>query len=151
MRATLTFGAPAQRAFALILFILGLIAVLFGWGYGLGQLNDIGPGAYPLALGVVLMVLSGMAFLAARSEASPAERHLKPMILIPAGIAAWALLIEAGGLLIANAALVTLMFFSEDDLKIRSGILLTIFLTIGGYVVLVLGFRLPFHVIGDWL
>lgn len=97
------------------------------------------------------MVLSGIAFFTATPEATAAARRLKPMILIPAGIVAWALLIEAGGLLIANAALVALMFFAEDDLKIRSGVMLTIFMTIGGYVVLVLGFHLPFHILGDWL
>ena len=151
MRVTLTFGAFAQRAFALALFLLGLIAAIYGWDYGLGRINEIGPGAFPLGLGLIMMILAGIAFVTAAAEDTAAKRRLKSMMLIPAGVAAWALLIEGGGLLIANAALVAFMFLSEDDLKIRSGVLLTIFLTVGGYVVLVLGFHLPLHIVGNWL
>lgn len=150
MRATLTFGANAQRAFAFALFLLGLVATVYGWNYGLGRVNDIGPGAFPFGLGVALMALAGVAFFTVAPEALPARRSLRPMILVPAGIVAWALSVEAGGLLVANAALMTLMFFSEDGLKLRSAILVTLFLTLGGYLVLVLGFHLPFHIVGEW-
>ena len=150
MRATLTFGALTQRAFVLALFLLGLIAAISGWRYGLGQLNDIGPGAFPMGLGVTLMVLAAIAFFSSKREPADEPRNLKAMLLIPAAILAWALLVEMGGLLIANAALVALMFFSEDDLKLRSGALLAVALTIGGYAVLVMGFHLPFHIIGEW-
>ena len=83
MRATLTFGAFAQRAFALALFLLGLIAAIYGWRYGLGQLNDIGPGAFPMGLGVTLMALSAIAFLSSKRGPADEPRHLKAMLLVP--------------------------------------------------------------------
>jgi putative tricarboxylic transport membrane protein len=150
MRTTFTFGKKAQQAFALVLVCLGLYAAVYGWKYGLGQLNDIGPGAFPFGIGIVLMLLSGIAFLEDTVRTFHQQRDLRPLLFLPAGISLWALLIEPAGLLIANAALIAMMSFAKSGSKLSSAVLLTICLTIGGYIVLVMGFNLPFHIFVVW-
>lgn len=149
MQKTIAFGVVAQRLFAAALFAVGAWAAVSGWRYGLGRLNDIGPGAFPLGLGILLMVLSAAVALEARA-AGRHSRFVVPIVLVPLGICVWALVIDFGGLLAANAAVIGMMAMAEERLHLRAAVLLTVFLTIGGYVVFVLGFNLPFGIIGKW-
>jgi hypothetical protein len=150
MRAKITFGKNARRAFAFALFCLALYAAVYGWKYDLGQLNDIGPGAFPFGFGIMLMILSAITFFEDASGTFRQTRDLRPLFFLPVGIALWALLIEPTGLLIANTALIAMMSLAKGVSKKITTVLLTICLTAGGYVVLVMGFNLPFHIFVVW-
>ncbi|MGR3599081.1 MAG: tripartite tricarboxylate transporter TctB family protein [Heliomarina sp.] len=142
-------GRGAELIFGVFLFVLGLIAAIYGWRYGLGQLNDIGPGAFPLGLGIAMMILAALAMKEAGAD-GPVSRRLTPAFFYLPGIIIWSLLIEGAGLLIATLALIVMCSFAEDELDLKRSILLGLILTAIGYLVFILGFGLTFNLIGDW-
>ena len=144
-----SIGRGPERIFAAFLFGLGLIATIYGWRYGLGQLNDIGPGAFPLGLGVALMILAAMAMREAGAE-SAVSRRLTPAFFYLPGVIIWSLLVEGAGLLIATLALVGFCAFAEEKLDLKRAAVLGLALTGVGYLVFILGFGLTFNLIGDW-
>lgn len=144
MRNSLQFGRRADLIFSYALLILGAVVTLAGGHYGLGSLNNIGPGAFPVGLGVLLMVL---ALLSLREASGLRETHrIAPVLFVPLGIVAWGLLIDTAGLLVATIALIALYFFGEPRLKPFGGAVLALSLTAAGYVVFVLGLKLSLHV-----
>ncbi|MBE0529450.1 MAG: tripartite tricarboxylate transporter TctB family protein [Rhodospirillales bacterium] len=144
MRNSLRFGRDAELVFSYALLILGAIVTLTGWHYGLGYLNDIGPGAFPVGLGVLLMVL---ALMSLREASGSGEAHrIAPVLFIPLGIIAWGLLIDTAGLLAATIALIALYVFGEPRLKPFGGAVLALSLTAAGYVLFVLGLKLSLHI-----
>ncbi|WP_316979418.1 tripartite tricarboxylate transporter TctB family protein [Shumkonia mesophila] len=145
MRNSLRFGRRADLVFSCALLILGAVVTLAGWHYGLGyHLNDIGPGVFPVGLGVLLMVL---ALMSLREASGSREAHrIAPVLFIPLGIIAWGLLINTAGLLAATIALIALYVFGEPRLKPFGGAVLALSLTAAGYVLFVLGLKLSLHV-----
>lgn len=141
MQPSVRFGAAAHRLFAGLLFLLGGVVAYYGWQYGLGQLNDIGPGAFPLGLGILLMALALLS--GRRQETTVESRRVAPIVAIPLGIAAWALLVDRIGLLVATLVLIALCGLAEIRPRpLRLGVL-AITLALVGYLVFVEGFRLP--------
>jgi hypothetical protein len=144
-----SIGRGPELIFGVFLFGIGLIAAIYGLRYGLGQLNDIGPGAFPLGLGIAMMILSALAMKEAGAE-DPVSRRLTPAFFYLPGIIIWSLLIEGAGLVIATLALIVMCSFAEEDLDLKRALLLGLILTAVGYVVFILGFGLTFNLIGDW-
>ncbi|WP_010137686.1 tripartite tricarboxylate transporter TctB family protein [Oceanicola sp. S124] len=142
-------GRLPELIFALFLFAIGAVSAICGWSYGPGRLNDIGPGAFPLGLGVFLMILAALALREAGTE-SALSRRLAPACFYLPGVILWALLIEGAGLLLATLALILLCSFAEEQLNLKRALLLSLILTAVGYVVFILGFGLTFNLIGDW-
>lgn len=145
-----TIGKKAELVFGLFIFALGLICAIYGWKYGPGQLNDIGPGAFPLGLGVALMILSVLCMAEAGHE-WPLSRKLSPLAIYLPAIVIWALLIESAGLLLATLALIVVCSFVDDKLSVFKAIILGLVLAAVGYVVFILGFGLPFTLTGRML
>lgn len=144
-----TIGRLPELVFGAVLFLAGLICAIYGWQYGLGQLNNIGPGAFPLGLGIIMMVLAILASVEAGREA-PVLRMLAPMIFYLPGIILWALLIEGAGLIVATLALIILCSLAEKDLSFTRAIILGLILSLIGYVVFILSFGLTFNLVGNW-
>jgi hypothetical protein len=94
-----------------LMLVLGLATALVATNYRIGSLSRMGPGFFPLALGVILAV-SGMAIIVTSRSADvvPAVRRLAPewrgWFCICAGIAAFVFVGRYGGLLPATFAIV---------------------------------------------
>ena len=108
---------------ALAVIALGAYGTVESLGYPLGGLRNIGPGAFPLIVSV-LLVLSGALILAEGVAALGRERDAPPelaafrvMIFIVAGLLAFALLIPRFGLAPAIAACVALSALADGNLK----------------------------------
>ncbi|MWB79140.1 hypothetical protein GLS40_13955 [Pseudooceanicola sp. 216_PA32_1] len=144
-----SIGRGPELIFGVFLFGIGLIAAIYGLRYGLGQLNDIGPGAFPLGLGIAMMILSALAMKEAGAD-DPVSRRLTPAFFYLPGIIIWSLLIEGAGLVIATLALIVMCSFAEDELDLKRALLLGLILAAVGYVVFILSFGLTFNLIGDW-
>ena len=141
------FGIWAERLFAAFLFGLGGVLASYGWSYGLGQMNDVGPGAFPFGLGLVLMALA----LRCASEANPAEsaeRDLSALVFMLPGIVLWALLIDRAGLVAATAALVLFCLPAEAKLRPAGAVVLALLLCLAGWLVFIEGFNLPLTLFG---
>ncbi|PLZ02670.1 tripartite tricarboxylate transporter TctB [Burkholderia sp. WAC0059] len=106
---------------ALIMF-LGLAAVHVGIGYDTGTLQNMGPGFFPVAVGVFMVVLGVLIALNARGEdegADPDERHRPPewrgWTCIGLSIVAFVLIGKYGGLLPATFAIVFIAALGDRD------------------------------------
>lgn len=134
-----------QILFALAVIGVGIVAVVIASGYSFGQLNDIGPGFFPVTLGLVMCLLGGiLAVDNLRNPERTVPMSLAPIVLVPAGAIAWALLIERLGLVPATVALVALCGLADRPVRpVLTGIV-AMALAFGGVVVFVYGFRLPF-------
>jgi cytochrome bd-type quinol oxidase subunit 1 len=127
--------------FNLIDFLAGLFITAIG-AYGvweamtfpLGTLNRMGPGYFPLCLGILLIVLGfGIMFVEGRSrqeEEKPPRRVLRALLFIPAGISAFGFLIEWAGLLPAVIAAVLISTLADPSNRPTSVLVLAAALSI---------------------
>lgn len=105
----------SQDLLAAIIFILvGVSALVFGADLDVGTSAEMGPGYLPRALGVI--VLGFGVLIAARSFwiHSPAVGQIKirPILLILAACAVFALLVDTAGFIVASAASIFIALFA---------------------------------------
>jgi hypothetical protein len=98
----------------LIVFAGGCAVAVGATSYPIGELRRMGPGYFPLVVGIVLAVLGFGLILASRTTASslPALRF-KPVLAVFAGLIFWALTLERLGLAPATLGLVILVSLAQ--------------------------------------
>lgn len=93
----------------LLMLALGLATALQASRYDLGSLRRMGPGFFPLSLGVILALTGALIMATAKAPAAPVERSApewRGWGCICAGIAAFVILGQYGGLIPATFAVV---------------------------------------------
>jgi hypothetical protein len=134
---------------AMVLALLGLAIAIVGGGYDTGSLTAMGPGFMPVALGIVMVLISlalGVGALRETVELKPTP--LRPFLCAAASIVLWAVLADTTGffpaalgqLLLANFAL------PHDNWRLLIG--KCIGLSIGAYLLFVTVLGLPLPAIG---
>ncbi|GGE52532.1 membrane protein [Agaricicola taiwanensis] len=138
-------------------FLAGLLFMVFGGGaaaiaftYRMGTATQMGPGYFPALLGVVVMaiglVMAIRAYLSPEGS-EPAERlHLRPMVLILAGVVAFGLLIRSWGLAPAIAALLVFGRMAGREGGPIEFILMLVVLTVLPIIVFIYGLRIPLEI-----
>ncbi len=142
-----------------VLLALGAAAVVAGVGYRMGTLRQMGPGFFPVVLGV-LMALVGVAILAttplapkALDDDAPAVAseyaHLSGPVVqwrgwacIVGGIAAFVVLAAHGGLVPASFVSVFVAAMGDRRNGVRDAALLALVMTAFGVVVFHFGLHL---------
>ena len=139
-----------------LLVALGAAAVVAGLGYRMGTLRQMGPGFFPVVLGV-LMALVGAAVLAttplaSREAGEPAAAeyaHLSGPVVqwrgwacIVGGIALFVVLAAHGGLVPASFASVFVAAMGDRKNDVRDAALLALAMTAFGVVVFHFGLHL---------
>jgi hypothetical protein len=105
----------SQDLFAAIIFMLiGASALFFGADLDAGTSAEMGPGYLPRALGVIVLGLGGLIALRSIWVRSPAvgQISLRPICLILAACAAFALLVDTAGFVLASAAAIFIALFA---------------------------------------
>lgn len=102
----------AKRFASGLLFLaIGLFGMTYGSRYRMGSATHMGPGYFPFVVSAVVALL-GLASAATSwrggEAARPMDWHIIPLICVLAGIAAFGLLVEHAGLVLAIAAVVVL-------------------------------------------
>lgn len=134
---------------ALAMMAFGMIWLLIGQGYAMGNSVRIGAGVFPVALSIILIALCGVLVLQARgAEHRPFGFQLRPMALVLGGILFWALTVDVIGFLPATIVLVASCALAERASTWRSTLLLTAGLCAFGYGVFIEGLNIPLSVIG---
>jgi hypothetical protein len=138
-------------------FLAGLAALLIGLfvivttsGYGFGTPRRMGPGFFPLTLGVMLSLLGVVIALAAlRSQEKLPKLNLRPYILVPFAILTFALLIPRLGFGPAGVATVMLAGIAEPETRKLHLLLLAVGLVPAVWLLFAvgLGVRVAFF---DW-
>ncbi len=128
-------SAANKDILAGVIFILfGLLTHLKSRDYEIGSALDMGPGYFPAALGIVLVVLGLIGILRGLTIKIPdpiTPHKLEPLFLIFAGIMAFSFLIDRAGLFVASAALIGIACFRSmlaNPIEI-----LVIYLTLTGF------------------
>lgn len=135
---------PAALCFSLLIVAFGCYVVYAGLSLPIGSMGRIGPGFFPIGLGVIIAVL-GVASLFDRADTMPCGTfNFFSLFLVGLAILAFALLLETAGLFPAIAALVLLTCLAG-----RERVSLTVVLgTIGGlcaagYFIFISALQLP--------
>ena len=102
---------PQRFASGLIFLAIGTFGMIYGSRYRMGSATHMGPGYFPFVLSAIIALLglaSAVTSLAPAHAPRPVVWHVIPLICILAGIAAFGLLVEHAGLVLAIAAVVVL-------------------------------------------
>jgi Tripartite tricarboxylate transporter TctB family len=151
----------SQKDFFSGLMFMG-VGVAFAWGattYNVGEGARMGPGYFPLMLGILMAVLGGaIAFKALVVETVGGDKigkwAWKPLIyVILANLTFGALLaglpsikFPAFGLIVAIYALTFIASMAEAGWKVKNTFILATVLAVGSYVAFVLVLKLQFPV-----
>jgi hypothetical protein len=123
-------GNPRDFLAGLLFIGIGIATVIGASDYPLGTIRNIGPGYYPILLGIALTLLGGaiaLKGLKVSDEAADEDGFaLRPLIMVVAAVVAFALLVRPFGLGPAIVALIVISSFAGRDFSILRVALLCI-------------------------
>ncbi|OIQ70191.1 tripartite tricarboxylate transporter TctB family protein [mine drainage metagenome] len=123
-----------------LMLVLGVAAAVQGMRYQVGSLSRMGPGFFPMALGVILALI-GVTLLINARNAEPAgeEKSLPPewrgWICIILSLVAFAVLGTYGGLLPASFAVVFIAALGDRQNSVKAAFYLALSITAVSVVV----------------
>lgn len=124
----------------MLMLVVGAIAAFISSEYGIGTLDNIGPGFFPSVVSYVLVALGTAIMLTAArvsdaSEPRPMLPDIRGAIGILAGLIVFVLLGEHGGLLPATFALVFISAMSDRENSLLASALLAFCMCVVAVVV----------------
>lgn len=130
----------------------GAFGLWLAQDFRVGTALRMGPGYFPTLLCWLLIGLGALiALRGMRAGDTPLERwHLRPLVLVIAGLFAFRYLIETGGLL--PAAIVTVLFgaAASREFRARESVLLALGLAIGSILLFVYALGQPMKIAPFW-
>lgn len=130
-----------ELAAGLIVFGAGIVVAVESMSYPMGSLRNVGPGIFPMLLGLVLAALGLAIVLEGRiSDAAAPPVPWRAILAICASLGSFALLIDRAGAYVSIFALIFLAGLAER--QFRPLTLTAVALSLCAFVTaLVLGFR----------
>lgn len=151
----------SQKDFFSGLMFMG-VGIAFAWGattYSVGEGARMGPGYFPLLLGILMAILGGaITFKALVVETVGGDKigkwAFKPLILIILANLVFGVLlgglpsikVPAMGLIVAIYALVFIASMAETGWKAKNTFILATVLAVGSYVAFIVALKLQFPV-----
>jgi hypothetical protein len=138
-----------------LMVIIGLASVYAAIDYHVGTLTQMGPGFFPMALGVLLAIIGALIAFSARGghtgKAPPGHGHghglpdLRGGVCIIAGTLAFMLFGHYGGLLPATFAVSFISALGDRQNTLRSALILALIMCAAAWVIfhLLLKVQLP--------
>lgn len=141
-----------ELAGGLLAIALGGFAVWEASGYPIGELSQMGPGYFPVALGVVMIGLgAALIFEGLRADGESFERPAwRALVFVLAGIGAFALLLERTGLAPASVALVLLAALAEPRFRPGPAILLALAVSAVSVLIFSVMIGIPLPAFAGW-
>jgi len=132
-----------------LIVLIGLSAIWIAQDYRLGTLTRMGPGFFPIVIGVLVAVFGAVATLGdLNSEKSETDFKYRPVIAICAGMLAWTLLIDSYGIVPSTFALIFISSLARPPFRLWSTLALCVGLCTAGYLVFVVGLSMPLTLMG---
>jgi len=137
----------AEMVAALAVIGFGVAVALLGRGYPLGSASRMGPGYFPVMLGVALVV-TGVLLVAEAWRAQPSRPVAEPFPYLPAlalvaGVFAFALLLRPAGLGPAIFALVLIATLGERPWKPVGALVIAACMSAVSVALFIEGLRVP--------
>ncbi|MEX2450146.1 MAG: tripartite tricarboxylate transporter TctB family protein [Rhodospirillales bacterium] len=110
----------------------GIFAVYESRKYDFGALERMGPGYFPTILGIMLLTIGTAIFLRSFSAGAISKIviDLRPIVLVLSGVAAFGLLLNTAGLVVATFALVLLSCLGSWEFRLRDSLILFLILIV---------------------
>lgn len=142
----------------LVDWIAGSVVILVGvatlWGgqtFPIGTARSMGPGYFPVALGILLIVFGlGIILVEGRRGRSEGMERIavRGVVAIMCAIGAFAFLIERVGLVPAVFAVIMLSAMAERPVRWLSALALSAGMSVAATLIFIVGLKLPLKVIG---
>jgi Tripartite tricarboxylate transporter TctB family len=126
---------------------IGIFTVTQAARYEFGTATRMGPGYFPICLGIVIFLLGAVTIVKAVivGEVDPVEPwELAPLFLLLAGVVAFGLLIDRAGLVAATFGVVLLSCYARLRKRWLEILVMCLFLSTLAVGIFVYGLRLPF-------
>lgn len=131
-----------------LLVVVGLATAYQSSRYEVGSLAEIGPGFFPMVMGVIL-TLCGLAIAFTRSEAAEDEHddvlgrpEWRGWFCILGGVLAFILLAQTAGLFPATFACVFISALGDRTMKLRNALLLALAISVFGVLLFHYGLKI---------
>ena len=131
---------------------VGVIAIGVGTGYRLGTPDDMGPGFFPVMLGVVLLLIGiAVAALNVRQGGEGLSSiQLKPIVVVLGAVTAFGILVNQLGIVLTIGVIVALCALAGWKTNIREQVILFLCLATLVSGVFVVGLGLPIPLWPHW-
>lgn len=138
----------SEIAVAAAIILFGVVMGLIGRSYGMGTLQEMGTGYFPVLIGAVTAFFGFATLLEVRRSGSPPpEIPLRGFIFVFAAILAWSLLVERVGLFPSSVLLVILASLGRKKVRMKSMILTALIAAAASVLIFIEGFHLPLQAI----
>ncbi|WP_442581644.1 tripartite tricarboxylate transporter TctB family protein [Mesorhizobium sp. ASY16-5R] len=137
-----------ERTVATAVLVFAVVMVYFASRYHIGDLSNMGPGYFPVLIGVLLAVV-GMVNLLANwhSREGAPEIPWLAFLLVLGGIAVWAFLVERVGLFPASVSLIVLASLARRPLNPVQIATTAVVGSLVSALVFIYGFGLPLKIL----
>lgn len=118
----------------------GVFAAFYAQRYDFGTLQRMGPGYFPVMLGIILAILG--VFIAVPALFRPGTKivvHWKSLLWVTAGIIAFGALLNLLGLVLTSAVMIILTSMPGVDMNWKTRIILAIVVAIITYLIFSFG------------
>ena len=131
----------------LMFIAFGILAIVVSRGYFMGTLFHMGPGYFPTYLGAIMIVIGAItAGTAFRVEGKEVGRWgWRPLLWLSAAFAAFGLLIEEAGFVLALLALIVASSLAGRDTRPLELAVLIAALITGSVALFIYGLELPYR------
>lgn len=132
-------------AFGVLLIAVGAIAWVLVADLPVGTATSMGPGYVPRGLALMIAafgIVQSARALIADHVPFPATA-LRPVLLVGASVAAFALLLRVAGLAATSVVVVMVAGYAAYDVRLRENLLLAVGLAVFSVALFVLGLGLP--------
>lgn len=130
----------------LLFVFLGLVFSVWATKYNIGTASNMGPGYFPLVLGVMLVatgVLNLIKSLITNEAKVAANIAWRPLILVVLANILFGALLHLMGLIVATVALIIVSSYATTEARAKETILLAILLSVVSCAIFVWGLNMP--------
>jgi hypothetical protein len=133
---------------ALFVILFGLLFAFEGSQYRMGTASNMGPGFFPVGVGLLLAALGAMILVEIMVTLEGTEPlRFRPAAMVVAAMICFALLLERFGFAPATFALVILGAFADERPNLKQMAMLALILCAAGAAVFIYGFGVPVQIV----
>lgn len=127
----------------------GVAGIVIARDYQFGTIRRMGPGLFPVATAVVVVLLAVATTVETLTQPPrKTETAWRPLIFISLAVIAWAMLIDSAGLLPATVAMIVISGLAKPPFRPVALFLLSAGICIAGYLIFIVGLRMPLTLMG---